>query len=90
VSDIYNSKIARFVGQIYKAKNGWAITISSTTTLYSVPVELVDAAWRRHEECHKQQWRDDKMFLVKYFMESAKNGYLNNKYEIAARAAENK
>lgn len=87
--DKYNSLIAKAIGKLNGAKNGYAVTITKNTTLYSTPWSEVDKYWRLHEDCHKKQiatlgwWR----FMILYFYELAKNGYTNNKYEIEARKA---
>ena len=46
--------------------------------------------WLRHELAHIQQFRQHGylLFLYRYFIESLRNGYYNNKYEREARAAE--
>jgi hypothetical protein len=66
-----------------------AITIGQTA-YYSLPENLVDAAWRRHEDCHKEQWKREGalLFILKYFWYSIRYGYQMNPFEIAARKAE--
>ena len=89
MSDKYNSKIASWIGRLNK-KPEWAVTISSTCTLYSVPESQVTDRWHKHENCHKSQFvaaGSTAKFLFDYAVESAKNGYDGNKYEIAARLA---
>ena len=46
--------------------------------------------WIRHELAHILQFKKHGylLFLLKYLLESIKNGYYRNKYEIEARAAE--
>ena len=46
--------------------------------------------WIRHELAHVEQFKKHGyvLFLVKYLVESIKNGYYNNKYEKEARLAE--
>ena len=82
--DYYNQKwVMKFARNNAKT---WAITLGQNT-FYPVPKEQVDNAWRAHEDCHKEQWRKDKLFPVKYLYELATKGYWNSPYEIEARAA---
>lgn len=89
MSDIYNSKTAAIVGRLNGAKNGYAVTISSNCTLYSAPEDRVSPQLRTHEDCHKAQIKELGWFtfMRQYAIESAKNGYTNNKFEVAARKA---
>jgi len=41
-----------------------------------------------HELEHVKQWQAEWLFLVWYTLESLRHGYYNNRYEVAARAAE--
>ena len=86
MSDKYSSRLAGLLGKINK-KQTFAVTISKTTTLYSVPVGMVGNIWRKHEECHKEQIRDEGwlLFMVKYLFFNITRGYQNNPYEIDAR-----
>lgn len=87
MSDKYNQKWVLALAQNGHSK--WAITIDQTT-YYSVTEEQVSSTWRRHEECHKRQWkRDGWKFALNYLRYQAKYGYTNNPYEVEARLAEN-
>ena len=91
--DRYNSKIAEIVGRLNGTKppDGFAVTISATCTLYSLSKEYVDNAlpWRKHEDCHKKQIKDEGWFtfMAKYLFFCITRGYLNCPYEIEARLA---
>lgn len=67
----------------------WAVTIGQTT-YYSVPKNQVGAAWQRHEDKHKEQWRRDGVlkFAIKYLWYQLRYGYQDNPYEVEAKAAE--
>jgi len=69
-----------------------AIVFGSTIYLHNVSAAyfLADEKWLRHELCHIQQYKKHGFagFIVKYVWESIRHGYHNNKFEIAARAAE--
>jgi hypothetical protein len=86
-----NSLIAKIAAAKLKSDNV-AIVIGSTIHLHNVSKEnfLKDERWVKHELCHVQQFRQHGYFrfIIKYLYESIKHGYFNNKYEAAARAAE--
>ena len=69
-----------------------AIVLGKTIHLYNVNSEefLSNERWVKHELCHIQQFRQYGyvVFIVKYLWESIRKGYYNNKFEVAARAAE--
>ena len=41
-----------------------------------------------HELAHVRQWEEDRLFPVRYALESLRRGYRNNRYEVEAREAE--
>lgn len=86
MSDKYNSIIASVIGNM-NGSTDYAVTISSTCTLYSVPREYVDAKWRKHEDIHKEQIKKTGWlkFMYRYLKYSIKYGYTNNPYEQEAR-----
>ena len=52
---------------------------------------LKNKKWLHHELMHIQQFKQYGFikFLFLYFLESLKNGYYNNKFEVEARGKEN-
>lgn len=89
MSDIYDSAFAKFLAKIY-GKKTWAITTSKDCCRYSCSSFVVSEKWRKHEEKHKRQFAELGWlnFMVQYIYETIKNGYENNKFEVAARKAE--
>lgn len=83
MQDIYNSKIAKMLAWLNKADT-YAITISSTCTLYSVAEDKVSDNWRWHEGVHKDQikrrgwWR----FFPRYIYYLWKYSYKTSPFEI--------
>lgn len=69
-----------------------AMVLGKTILLHDTSIQefVNNRKWIRHELAHVQQFRQYGYlsFLLKYCWESLRNGYHNNKYEIAARAAE--
>ena len=69
-----------------------AIVIGKTIHLHNVSRDefLENERWLKHELEHIRQYRRYGMisFIIRYLIESTKNGYTNNKYERQAREAE--
>ncbi len=66
-----------------------ATTLWNITLLLLSPADRLSLAGWRHEDVHVAQFNAHPfLFPVLYGLESARHGYQNNKYEIAARAAE--
>lgn len=86
-----NSWIAKLAAKKLHSKTV-AIVIGKTVHLCNVSKELFlkDERWVKHEVCHINQFKKYGFFnfIFKYLMESVRNGYYNNKYEIEAREAE--
>jgi len=74
--------------------NEESVAIVLGNTIYLFGVSRIDflnnERWLRHEMEHIRQFRQYGFipFLYKYLMESWRNGYHNNCFEIEARAAE--
>lgn len=100
MSDIYNSCLPKFCALfsgVWLPKR-WAVTWGQTT-LWTVDKGEIHPAWRRHEDCHKQQFaQDGKLrFLLRYVWEwfcglvryrSFSQAYSHISYEQEAVAAE--
>lgn len=86
-----NSWIAKLAAKKLRSENV-AIVIGKTIHLYHVSRQdfLKDDKWVNHEMCHISQFKKYGFlnFIFKYLVESMRNGYYNNKYEIEARNAE--
>jgi hypothetical protein len=84
----YRAKLAAF--KLKKPK--MAMVWGSTILLFGVTKSefLENKKWLRHELEHIRQFKEYGFFkfITLYIFESLKNGYQNNHFEIAARAAE--
>ena len=71
-----------------------AFVLGKTIHLHNTSKEafLQNKRWLKHELCHIRQFKEHGFigFIIKYLSESIRHGYHNNKYEIEARAAEEK
>lgn len=90
MSDKYDQKWIKIMGGL-PLPTTWAMTISSTTTIYSESKEYVDASpmWKLHENTHKEQFKKEGWFkfVIKYLWYQITKGYTNNPYEVEARKA---
>jgi hypothetical protein len=86
-----NSWLAKIAAKKLGTKNV-AFVLGKTIHLYNTSKEefLQNGKWVKHELCHIQQFQQYGLvgFICRYLFESIKSGYYNNKYEAAARAAE--
>lgn len=88
MSDRYNQRWTLW----FRPDRSWttnAITLGQTV-FYSCPWTQVGAAWRRHEDCHKEQWAREGafLFILKYLWYSIRYGYQANPLEVEAHSAE--
>ncbi|RPE14002.1 DUF4157 domain-containing protein [Chitinophaga lutea] len=87
-----DSKVARLAAWKMKSDN-IAIVFGRVIHLYGVSRQqfLSDTAWVRHEVCHVKQYREYGFwgFLWLYVADWIRVGYYNNRFERAARLAEN-
>ncbi len=69
-----------------------ALTLGTTIHLHRASAEVLinDERWVRHELKHVEQFLKYGFvkFIFMYVMESLRNGYENNRFEIEAREAE--
>lgn len=86
-----NSWIARLAALKLRAEKV-AIVIGGTIHLHNTMKDefLANSRWVRHEVKHIEQFQRYGFFrfIFLYLLESIRNGYSNNKYEIEARNAE--
>ena len=86
-----NSFLARLAARKLK-QDKMAMVLGKTILLHDTTRQefINNRKWIRHELAHIQQFKKHGylLFLVKYLVESIKNGYHNNKYEKEARLAE--
>ncbi|HEX2205151.1 MAG TPA: DUF4157 domain-containing protein [Longimicrobium sp.] len=62
-----------------------AVTLRRTIVIHPA-LERVSARLVAHELAHVRQWDADPLFPVRYTWESVRRGYLQNRYEVEARA----
>jgi hypothetical protein len=87
-----NSLVARLAAYILH-EDSVAVVIGKRIYLWNTSRQdfLKNKKWLHHELVHIQQFRQYGFikFLFLYLLESLKNGYYNNKFEVEAREKEN-
>lgn len=63
-----------------------AVTLGRTIVLN--PRTRLSRRLLAHELAHVRQWEADRLFPVRYTLETLRRGYRANRYEVEARAAE--
>lgn len=88
---LVNSPFAAIARKYMKSK-GIAMVLGKTIHLSGVSKEefLLNKKWVHHELVHIRQFQKYGFlkFLFLYLIESIKNGYYNNKFEVEAREEE--
>lgn len=88
---VERSWIAKVAARRLKYKH-IAMVVGNTIHLHGVSKDdfIQNERWLRHEMEHIKQFKQHGFvpFIYKYLLESFRNGYYNNKFEIEARAAE--
>jgi hypothetical protein len=91
VNIIENSWLAKIAAWKMGVDNV-ALTLGTTIHLYKASAEVLinNERWVRHELKHVEQFLRHGFFrfIFLYAMETLKNGYHNNKFEVEAREAE--
>ena len=86
-----NSWLAKLAAKKLK-RNAVAMVLGKTIHLHNTTKTefLQDEKWLKHERCHINQFKQHGyiLFIVKYLLESMRNGYYNNRFEVEARQAE--
>jgi len=59
-----------------------AVTLGGTILVH--PEAGIDEGLLVHELVHVRQWREDRLFAVKYVAEWVRRGYRQNRYEVEA------
>lgn len=72
---------------------GWCLGVRSVAaialgrTVWLAPDADLTPELLLHEHVHVEQWRTVRWFALRYVWESLRRGYVNNRFEVAARDA---
>ncbi|HEV2130560.1 MAG TPA: hypothetical protein VGR27_05635 [Longimicrobiaceae bacterium] len=82
-------------GRLVPALGGWlsrlggpAAAVALRRTIVVHPRVPITRTLLTHELAHVRQWEEDLLFPLRYTLETLRRGYVNNRYECEARAAE--
>ncbi|MBV9774080.1 MAG: DUF4157 domain-containing protein [Gemmatimonadetes bacterium] len=76
------------IGGVLGRMKGPAAAVTLGRTIIVHPEVSLSRDLLVHELTHVRQWESDRLFPVRYTLESIRRGYWNNRYELEARDAE--
>lgn len=74
------------IGGVLGRMRGPAAAVTLGRTIVVHPDVELSPHLLAHELAHVKQWHEDRLFPVKYALQSLRHGYLQNRYEVEARA----
>jgi hypothetical protein len=74
------------IGGVLGRMGGPAAAVTLGRTIVVHPEVEVSPHLLVHELVHVRQWGEDPLFPLKYTLQSLRHGYLQNRYEVEARA----
>jgi hypothetical protein len=72
------------IGGVTANMKGSAAAVTLGGTIVVHPRVRIDAGLLVHELVHVRQWREDRLFAVRYAAEWVRRGYWQNRYEVEA------
>jgi hypothetical protein len=76
------------IGGVLAKMGGPAAAVTLGRTIVVHPGVRLSRRLLVHELTHVRQWEEDRLFPLRYALESLRRGYWNNRYELEARDAE--
>lgn len=76
------------IGGMLGRMKGPAAAVTLGRTIIVHPGVRLSRRLLVHELTHVRQWKEDRLFPVRYALESLRRGYRDNRYELEAREAE--
>ena len=76
------------IGGVLGKMGGPAAAVTLGRTIVVHPGVRLSRRLLVHELAHVRQWEEDRLFPVRYTLESLRRGYRDNRYEVEAREAE--
>jgi hypothetical protein len=81
-------RLVPWIGGVLGRMGGPAAAVTLRRTIIVSPAYPITPALIAHELTHVRQWRDDRLFPVRYALASLRHGYDANPYEVEAREVE--
>jgi hypothetical protein len=74
------------IGGVLAKTKGPMTAVTLGRTIVVLPGAELSPRLLVHELTHVRQWGEDRLFPLKYALQSLRHGYLQNRYEVEARA----
>jgi hypothetical protein len=74
------------IGGVLARMKGPVTAVTLGRTIVVLPGRELSPDLLVHELTHVRQWGEDRLFPLKYALQSLRHGYLQNRYEVEARA----
>jgi hypothetical protein len=81
-------RLVPWIGGVLGRMGGPAAAVTLRRTIIVSPAYPITPALIAHELTHVRQWRQDRLFPVRYALASLRHGYEANPYEVEAREVE--
>ena len=81
---VRRNRLVPVIGGIMGRMRGPAAAVTLGRTILVHPAVEIDAGLMVHELVHVEQWRADRLFALRYTLESMRRGYRGNRYEVEA------
>jgi hypothetical protein len=81
-------RLIPYLGGVMAGMKGSAAAVALRRTIILRPDVTLTRRLLLHELAHVRQWESDRLFAVRYSVETLRRGYLQNRYEREAREAE--
>jgi hypothetical protein len=83
-----SGRLAPAIGGVLARMRGPAAAVTLGRTIVVHPEVAATPRLVAHELEHVRQWEADRLFPLRYTLETLRRGYRHNRYEVEARAAE--
>jgi hypothetical protein len=81
-------RLIPWIGGVLGRMGGPAAAVTLRRTIVVSPAYPVTSSLIAHELTHVRQWREDRLFPLRYALASLRHGYHRNPYEVEAREVE--
>lgn len=87
---VRRNRLVPALGGLLGRMGGPAAAVTLGRTILVHPSVRIDEGLLVHEMVHVEQWTEDRLFPVKYTLESLRRGYRGNRYEVEAYEREHR
>ena len=80
-------RLVPWLGGVFARMGGPAAAVTLGGTIIVDPAARLTRSLLVHELEHVKQWREDRLFPIRYTLATLRHGYHHNPYEVEARLA---